>query len=92
MDGLLFELVQVNTTSSTLALLPLSVSGLNGRPTMDTKVVMKKYRQVPRFLYNYKKVAEIILHLIANTLHSWVFRYLVILDISSVFTEETELH
>lgn len=46
MDGLLFELAQVYTAGSTLALLPLPVPGLTGGPTVDAKVVMKEHRQV----------------------------------------------
>lgn len=73
MDGLLFELVQVYTAGSTLALLPLSLPGVVGGPTMDAKVVMKKRRQVTRVLQNYKEVAEINLPLlIANKLGSEV--------------------
>lgn len=60
MDGLLFELAQVYTAGSTLALLPVSVPGLTGGPTVDAKVVVEKRRKVTRLLRNYKEIATIL--------------------------------
>lgn len=57
MDGLLFELAQVDAAGSTLALLPLSVPGLTGGPTVDAKVVVKKRGKVTRVLQNDKEIA-----------------------------------
>lgn len=71
MDRLLFELVQVYTAGATLTLLPLSVPRLIGETTMDSKVVVKKCRQIAGVLQGYKtKISEVISLLLLRTKES----------------------
>lgn len=53
MDRLLFEQAQVDAAGSTSSLVPLSVPGLAGGPTVDAKVVVKEPRQVAGILQNH---------------------------------------
>lgn len=52
-DRLLFEQAQVDAAGSTSSLVPLSVPGLAGGPTVDAKVVVKEPRQVAGILQNH---------------------------------------
>lgn len=49
-DRLLFEHAQLDVAGAASPLLPLSVPGLSGGPTVDVKVVVKEPRQVPEIL------------------------------------------
>lgn len=51
-DRLLFEQAQVDVAGSTPSLVPLPVPALAGGPAVDTKVVVKKPRQVAGILQN----------------------------------------
>lgn len=58
MDRLLFEQAQVDAARSTPSLVPLSVPGLAGGPTVDAKVVVKEPRQVAGILQNHHQVSD----------------------------------
>lgn len=72
----MFELAQVDTAGSTLALLPLSVPGLAGGPAVDPEVVVKKRRKVTRVLQNDNEIAIILEGLLdAKEPFSYLFCY-----------------